>query len=56
MKWIAYEKDALDSVVRCAGELGEGVHDRGSALRIALEDDAAIGIALQVLVDTADYL
>ena len=41
---VADEEDALDGVHGGAGEAGHGVHGGGSALGVALEDEAHVGI------------
>ena len=54
MFWITDEEHALDGVERGAGQLGKGVGGGGCALRVALQDEALVGVARQSRLDLPD--
>jgi hypothetical protein len=54
--WVADEEDALDCVHGGAGEAGHGVYGGGGALRVALEDEAHVGVGAKGGGDLVDNL
>jgi hypothetical protein len=54
--WVADEEDALDGGHGGAGELGHGVYGCGGALRVALENEAHVGVGGERVGDLSDNL